>query len=171
MADEEKKARGFTVEAARVEDIDAIVALERATEFAPRWGREIYAEIVQSGERDAPAEGLQRCLVAAESEDGRVIGFAVGSVHPALPDSAVLESVAVTPAARRAGVGRALCEAVVAWCRDQGAAEVGLEVRRQSTGAIALYRSLGFAEVGMRPGYYSDPADDAVGMRKDLGSS
>ena len=168
MADEEKTARGFIVSAARVEDIDGIVALERATEHAPRWTRESYWQMVRSSGSGAGHGDVRRHLVIARA-DG-IAGFAVGSVHPALAESAVLESVAVAPAARRAGVGRALCEEVIAWCRGQGAAEIGLEVRRRSAGTIALYKSLGFVEAGMRSGYYADPVDDALVMRKDLGT-
>lgn len=169
MAGEEKKARGFTVEAARVEDVDAVVALERATEDAPRWRRELYLEMVGACGPSAVPGDVHRHLVIARA-DG-LVGFAVGSIHPRLPDSAALESVAVAPGARRAGVGRALCEAVLLWCRSEGADAIGLEVRRQSTGAVALYRGVGFVEAGMRPGYYADPVDDAVLMRKDLASS
>ena len=48
--------------------------------------------------------------------------------------------MAVEAAARRSGVGKALCEAVAEWCREQGASGLELEVRAGSEGAIALYR-------------------------------
>jgi ribosomal-protein-alanine N-acetyltransferase len=57
------------------------------------------------------------------------------------------------------------------WCRLQGAKEVVLEVRATSVGAIALYAGLGFEEVGCRPGYYVNPADDAIVMRLDLSTA
>jgi ribosomal-protein-alanine N-acetyltransferase len=50
------------------------------------------------------------------------------------------------------------------WCRVEGAAEVGLEVRAGSVGAIAMYGGLGFVEVGRRVGYYGEPDEDAVVM-------
>jgi ribosomal-protein-alanine N-acetyltransferase len=158
--------REFQVGEASAGVIDAIVALERATEFAPHWTREQYLEMT----RDAAREEMRRHLVIARGGSGRVIGFAAASMHAALPDSAVLESVAVAGAVRRAGVGRALCKEIFAWCRSQGATEIGLEVRRQSAGAIALYMGLGFVGAGVRPAYYDGPADDAVVMRKDLAS-
>jgi ribosomal-protein-alanine N-acetyltransferase len=43
-----------------------------------------------------------------------------------------------------------------------------LEVRAGSLGAIALYRQLGFSEVGRRPAYYRNPEDDAVLMQASL---
>ncbi|HEY8996258.1 MAG TPA: GNAT family N-acetyltransferase, partial [Edaphobacter sp.] len=62
------------------------------------------------------------------------------------------------------GVGGALCEAVVSWCAGEGARWVELEVRRSSAEAQALYRRLGFVEVGVRKGYYREPVEDAVLM-------
>ena len=166
MAGEDMKAREFTVEAARVEDVDAIVALERATEDAPHWRRTSYAEMVRRVDLAADND-LKRHIAVAKQADGQIIGFAVVCAHPGLPDSAVLESLAVARAARRGGIGRALCEEIIAWCRSEGSEAIGLEVRRQSAGAIALYTSLGFVEAGLRPAYYSDSVDALV-MRLEL---
>ena len=68
-------------------------------------------------------------------------------------------------------MGRSLCEAVVRWCREQGAVEMELEVRAGSSGAIALYTGLGFIVVGRRAGYYRDPNEDAVLMQLKLAES
>ena len=153
------------VRVAGVADLDAVVALERSVAEAPHWGAAEYAAIVASGDG-----GVRRCLFVAEVE-GRVIGFAVGRVIGAEPEgSAELESVAVDVSARRLGVGRALCGAVVEWCRGLGVAVMELEVRAASVVAIALYGGLGFAAVGRRRGYYRDPVDDALLMRLELGN-
>jgi ribosomal-protein-alanine N-acetyltransferase len=79
-----------------------------------------------------------------------------------------LESVVVADAARRAGIGRVLCGAVIDWCLSQDATEIALEVRAGSAGAIALYQGLRFVEVGRRAGYYSEPEEDALLMRLKL---
>ena len=42
-----------------------------------------------------------------------------------------------------------------------------LEVRRGNEPAIALYRSLGYREVGVRPRYYAEDGEDALVMDKD----
>lgn len=154
---------GVRVRVAGVADLDAVVALERSVAEAPHWGSAEYAAIVASEDG-----GVRRCLFVAEVA-GRVIGFAVGKVIGAGPESsAELESVAVDVAVRRMGVGRALCGSVVKWCREVGSVVVELEVRASSTGAIALYEGLGFAAVGRRQGYYRDPVDDALLMRLEL---
>ena len=98
-----------------------------------------------------------------------MLGFAVGKVAGSGSNGvAELESVAVSLAARRGGVGRALCEAVVDWCRWQGAMRMELEVRAGSEEAIALYGGLGFVVVGRRRGYYREPAEDALLMKLEL---
>lgn len=146
----------IVVRAAREEDLAAVLMLERGMVEAPHWTEAQYREILQQ---------TTRCFFVAEMT-GEIVGFAVGSAMMAV--AAELESVAVRPDWRRAGVGRALCEAVIGWSRAQDAAEMELEVRAGGSGPIALYRSLGFLEVGRRPNYYRDPMEDAVLMRLDL---
>jgi ribosomal-protein-alanine N-acetyltransferase len=41
------------------------------------------------------------------------------------------------------------------WLRDHGAGRVYLEVRTDNVAAIALYRKLGFAEIGWIDHYYA----------------
>ena len=142
-------------------DLEEVVALERAAEEAPHWPVTLYQAMLQENSAD---EGLRRVFVA-ETAAG-LVGFAVGLCHPG--GSGELESVVVEARSRRTGTGRALCAAVLDWCRSRGANAVELEVRAGSLGAIALYRQLGFSEVGRRPAYYRNPEDDAVLMQAAL---
>jgi ribosomal-protein-alanine N-acetyltransferase len=165
----------------RPEDLAAIVALDRATELAPHWPVAAYATILGPACDDPACDGAHahavRYLIVAERlgpggaiTDASLAGFAVGWMHPALPHGASagrvaeLEDVVVAVGVRRTGIGRALCAAVLDWCRMQGATEVTLEVRAGNAGALALYERLGFQVTGRRPRYYRDPDDDAVAM-------
>jgi ribosomal-protein-alanine N-acetyltransferase len=151
----------FHLRPAIASDLDAILALERATDLAPHWSPSAYATILDS-------TATQRCLFVAEKDDS-LAGFAVGLLHPAASDRiAELESVVVSANSRRAGIGRALCRAVLNWSRSHGATEVVLEVRAASAAAIALYSSLGFTTSARRPGYYRDPGDDALLMHRQV---
>jgi ribosomal-protein-alanine N-acetyltransferase len=71
-------------------------------------------------------------------------------------------TIAVTPTARRLGLGRALVAAPVA------AETVFLEVAADNYAAIALYHQAGFEQAGTRRGYYGRPggAVDALVLRK-----
>jgi ribosomal-protein-alanine N-acetyltransferase len=158
---------GFRVRVAGVADLAGVVEMERKIVEAPHWAEAEYAAAI-ADVNDGVDVGIRRCLMVVEAED-RLLGFAVGKMIGSGPEGVgELESVAVDLTARRGGVGRALCEAVIDWCRRRGAGVVELEVRAASDGAIALYNGLGFVVVGRRKGYYREPADDALLMKLEL---
>jgi [ribosomal protein S18]-alanine N-acetyltransferase len=149
-------------------DIEAVVLLDRELDTLPHWPVGEYRAAVEGGDPQR-----MRCLFVAElvsgGGGGEIVGLAVGRVdHIAGECSGELESVGVAASAQRTGIGRELCRSVIGWCESQGATELDLEVRSQSAGAISLYGELGFVMIGRRPGYYRDPADDALLMRLDL---
>jgi ribosomal-protein-alanine N-acetyltransferase len=159
----------FRVRVARVADLTGVVAMERSIAEAPHWTDAEYAAIIAA---NRSADGsVRRCLIVAEVEGG-LLGFAVGKVigfgSSGSKGVGELESVAVDTWVRRNGVGRGLCEAVIDWCRGQGAEGMELEVRAGSGGAIALYGGLGFVVVGRRRGYYRQPTEDALLMKLKL---
>jgi ribosomal-protein-alanine N-acetyltransferase len=51
--------------------------------------------------------------------------------------------------------------------RRRGCGEVYLEVRVDNERAQRLYRQLGFAQVGLRRGYYQPSGADALVMRRE----
>jgi ribosomal protein S18 acetylase RimI-like enzyme len=74
----------------------------------------------------------------------------------------------VEPSARGCGVGDALIAAVVAWAREQGVANVVLDVRVSNDRAVALYSRNGFVDVGPAHGEPGDPPERR--MRRRLAS-
>ena len=83
-------------------------------------------------------------------------------------DEAELLKIAVAPARRRQGIGRALLADAVAGAIRSGARRLFLEVRERNQAARALYSDAGFTEVGRRKGYYRHPSDDALILEKNL---
>ena len=71
-------------------------------------------------------------------------------------------TLAVSPAARRRGVGMALLQAALDWGWSAGATVAFLEVAEDNPGARALYARAGFAPAGRRPRYYASGADALV---------
>ena len=128
--------------------IPSLAALE-AVCFADPWSEAALAE-----ELSNPAAVF---LVATEGE--RVLGY-VG-MHRIL-DEGYIANIAVFPAARRQGVARRLLEMLDAYGREQALARLTLEVRASNAPAIALYEGCGWVKDGVRPGFYSHPAEDAV---------
>ena len=85
-----------------------------------------------------------------------------------LPREVDVHNLAVRPAYRRQGIGKALLQAVIDEARRQGVGRVTLEVRKSNEAAQKLYQSLGFVAKGLRKGYYSDDGEDALVMALDL---
>ncbi|WP_194096520.1 ribosomal protein S18-alanine N-acetyltransferase [Marivivens aquimaris] len=79
-------------------------------------------------------------------------GFAMGQV---ILDEAEVLTVAVDPHARRAGEGRKLMTELLSAVQARGVTRVFLEVNVNNSAAIALYRSFGFSDSGLRRGYYA----------------
>lgn len=62
-----------------------------------------------------------------------------------------LAKMAVTAHARGRGVGRALCQALIALARERGAHRLELMSHTALAPALQLYRSLGFVEIPLGP--------------------
>jgi ribosomal-protein-alanine N-acetyltransferase len=140
-------------------DLDGLVALAEDCPGAPRWTLMTWHQVL-----DSAAGGEQRYVLMAESEEG-FAGFGVMGITG---DEAEMESVAVTPAARRKGIGRGMCEALMSWAKMRGASKVLLEVRVSNHAARALYESLDFHGVAIRKGYYREPDEDGLTMAREL---
>ena len=99
--------------------------------------------------------------------DGDTIAGYVGS--QTVLGEADMMNLAVSPAYRRQGLGRALVLALCESLRQKMQATVlTLEVRDSNAPAAALYASLGFAQIGLRKNYYQHPKEDARILRKEL---
>lgn len=93
----------------------------------------------------------------------RADGFAIGR---SIVGEAELITIAVDPATRRKGAGRALLTAFEA---ASNAEHLFLDVAADNAPALALYRSAGWVETGRRKAYYTrsgQPAVDAITMAK-----
>jgi ribosomal-protein-alanine N-acetyltransferase len=131
-----------------VADLDEVLEVERRS-FPEPWSRGMFLH-----ELKLP---FSKSIVARADEPphdllGYVCWWLVG-------DEIQILNVAVRPERRRNGIGRALVELVLAETETQHVSTITLEVRRDSTAAIALYRSFGFTESGVRRHYYGRGAD------------
>ncbi len=140
-----------------VADLDAILELERALFGAEAWSRQML-----SGELSQ--QPASRYYLVAE-DGGSIVGYA--GLLTAGPQADVL-TIAVAAAEWGQGIGSDLLRALFAEAGRRGCVEVFLEVRADNTRAQRLYRWWGFAEVGIRRGYYQPSNTDAIVMRRDL---
>jgi ribosomal-protein-alanine N-acetyltransferase len=120
-------------------DLEAVAAVERESYQFP-WSQGIFRDCLRVG---------YCCWVC--TRDTRVIGYGVMSV--AVGESHVL-NVCVHPDVQGQGVGRKLMERLLSLARSHSADTAYLEVRPSNRPALALYRSLGFSQVGVRRAYY-----------------
>lgn len=155
-------------------DLDAVLSIEAASnphpwhegDFRPFVAAAGDAATAPAGREPEPKRGaVKRAWVHAGPDGGGVRGFACIA---AVADEVELQSLAVEPAARRAGIGSALLEHLLEWAREEGYRALHLEVRAGNVAAIALYRRFGFAQTGRRRAYYQDNGEDALLLTRDF---
>jgi ribosomal-protein-alanine N-acetyltransferase len=133
-------------------DVDAISIIENDV-FPSRWSRE---NIILDMQADFS-------MFAVAEQEGEIIGY-VSAWN--IRGEVQLNRLAVKPACRRKGTGRALAEYIIGKTKEDGAVKIFLEVRERNTEARQFYKCLGFIETGLRKNYYGD--DHAVLMDKQL---
>ncbi len=80
-------------------------------------------------------------------EDGRILGN-VSLVQSDLSGRFLIANVAVHPDHRRRGIGRILMQETIEYVQGHRGQEILLQVERDNTGAIELYRAFGFQDIG-----------------------
>jgi ribosomal-protein-alanine N-acetyltransferase len=135
-----------------VHDLDAVVAVETRSYSHP-WSRGNFTDSLAAGHL---AEVL-------EDDAGELVGYLVAMAGV---DELHLLNITVAPDWQGRGHGQALMAALQQHARHRGLATLWLEVRESNHRARALYRRLGFEEVGLRRGYYPAAVrrEDAVVM-------
>ena len=159
------------IRAASLDDLVAISAIQADAAGAAQWDPEWYfqhdclvADVGQdsilrpvgnrsdSGGRLTTGRRLPTCLTS-------VVGFLV--TRRTAPGEREILNLAVDAQHRRQGIARALLKHAL----DRAHADWYLEVRQSNAAAIGLYHSLGFEQVVLRPGYYSEPAESGIVMK------
>jgi len=145
---------------ATVEDIDPIMAIENGVFGTDAWSSAIMrAELTDR-------HGYY--LVAFPPGSPERVDAYAGLRSPLREPQADIQTIAVAESARRRGLGRVLMQRMIAEARDRGAAELFLEVRADNPAAQALYESLGFERIAVRPHYYQPDGVDAIIMRLSI---
>jgi [ribosomal protein S18]-alanine N-acetyltransferase len=135
-----------------VGDLDAVAAVETRSYSHP-WSRGNFTDSLAAGY-------LAEVLVDG---GGELVGYFIAMEGV---DELHLLNITVAPDWQGQGHGQALMAAVRQHARQRGLCTLWLEVRASNQRARALYRRLGFEEVGLRRGYYPAAVrrEDAVVM-------
>lgn len=144
------------LEALTASHLDAVLAIEQAAQAHP-WTRGHFAS----------ALAADNCLLGLMAGE-RLLGYLVAM--PGVQEAHLL-NLAVAPESQGQGLAGVLLRALALWARGQGAACVWLEARASNERALRAYRRCGFAQAGLRRGYYpgaNNQREDAIVMRLDL---
>lgn len=145
------------LERATLDDLPALVALEGRCHSHP-WSERGLREAI------TPVAGQGAVLVLrgpwTDADESR--GIRAYCAFQIVADEAHVHNLAVIPESRRRGLGRRLLTLTLEITARGGARAFHLEVRAGNAAARALYRAMGFEEVGKRHSYYSAPVEDAV---------
>ncbi|HET7701468.1 MAG TPA: ribosomal protein S18-alanine N-acetyltransferase [Candidatus Limnocylindria bacterium] len=141
----------IVIEDMRVEDIDAVQEVERASFPVPWPANAFRHELTQN--KNA------HYIVAKEGE--RIVGYA--GLWLSL-DEAHITTFAVLPDHRRRKIGERMLVAIFDKAAKLGAEWLTLEVRASNMPAQRLYEKYGFRPAGVRRRYYSDNNEDAIIM-------
>ncbi len=136
-----------------VEDLEQVMAIEEAL-FSVPWTKEGFFSFLLRDDT----------LFVVVEEKEQVLGYCGVLV---VAGEGEITNVAVRRDRQREGIGRFLLEGLFLLLQDLEAPILHLEVRRSNEAAIRLYRRLGFAVDGVRKGYYTAPAEDAILMTRN----
>lgn len=123
------------------------------------------------GDDPWPAAAFQRELASAHNRyvgartAGLLVGYAgISRLGRRPPFEYEVHTIGVDPIYQGHGIGRRLLDELLTFTHD---GVVYLEVRTDNEPAIALYRSVGFAQIGVRKRYYRVSGADAYTMRRE----
>jgi [ribosomal protein S18]-alanine N-acetyltransferase len=104
-----------------------------------------------------------RAWVAECDRSNTICGFLCARI---VSDQAEILNLGVSPECRRAGHASALLREALSEFRRFNMSSIFLEVRESNIAAIRFYERCGFANNGVRPGYYRNPNEAAILMMK-----
>jgi [ribosomal protein S18]-alanine N-acetyltransferase len=152
----------------------AAIQLRLARAQDARTIAQMSRELIEAGlgwSYDAPR--IARLIADAETvalvacDQAAPVGFAIMQFGD---ERAHLVLLAVMPRHQRQGVARRLLSWLLVSARTAGIAELSLELRAGNAGARAFYRSMGFDDAGLLPGYYQH-REPALRMKRVLHSA
>jgi len=132
-------------------DVDPVVAIE-VTVYSHPWTPGNFSDSLAAG---------YECWV--QEDAGGIVAYAVMMV--AAGEAHLLNLSVATPRQGR-GYGKAFVRFLAGVARKGGADRIYLEVRPSNVAARRLYQRMGFAQIGVRRGYYpaTQGREDALVM-------
>ena len=136
-------------------DLDAVLRIEQQVQSYP-WTRGNFSDSLEHGH-----------ICKAYVDIDEIIGYAI--LMPAVDEVHLLD-ICIAADFQRNGLGKKLLKDMLLMAGELKFSRVLLEVRSSNVAAIALYRAMGFVEIGLRRGYYpaGQGREDALVMENKL---
>lgn len=134
----------------RPEDAKEVAVIEKEV-FSLPWSEKSFG--------DALLKETNIYVVA--EEDGIIVGYAGAW---GVFGEADITNVCVKPDCRRRGIAEKLLSFLMEEGKKMEINIYFLEVRESNTAAIALYKKLGFRNIGVRKNFYEKPVENGIVM-------
>ena len=139
---------GFSIRPATVDDLAAVLAIEKEVHVAP-WAQDGFAsELVKPYSRF--------WLLTDDETDAQVAAYIVFWV---VSEECRILNLAVALGFRGMGLAQNLVRSAVRDAMTEGVKRAELEVRKSNQPAIDLYQKLGFTIIQVRKSFYSNGED------------
>jgi ribosomal-protein-alanine N-acetyltransferase len=129
---------------ARLQDAPALAKLDKDSFGAEAWPLDSFQDALQNPRQQAE-------LAVA---DGKSLGYLLMNYQREAPDTACVDSLAVSPDARGQKLGEHLLLRGLETAAHKGFQQVQLEVEKGNLPAEKLYEKYGFVPTGVLSGYY-----------------
>jgi ribosomal-protein-alanine N-acetyltransferase len=139
------------------EDLPSVLEIENLSYPNP-WPISSFKGEINNGPISNP-------YVVIFEPQNKIIGYVI---YWHLQNEVQISNIAISPDYRQLGVGENVLKKILHEVYRKGAEFVFLEVRPSNQAARSLYNKLGFKILGLRKGYYRNPAEDAIVMGLSL---
>ena len=147
QAERERKEKAI-IRPMKEEDLDIVSEMEAAS-YPDPWSRKGFEEEL----------GVESALAVVMEDTTGVVGYALATLTG---EDADIVKTTIDVKERQKGYGRKLLDMLMNELYSRGILNATLEVRMSNAPAISLYEHAGFVSEGVRPGFYSNPKEDAV---------
>lgn len=141
---------------ARLQDLDSLVNVENQAFTIDRFNRRSFRYLLTKA----------NALTLVYETGKTITGYVMLLFHTGT-SLARIYSLAVSPAHQGKGIGKRLIEAAEQAAKDHDCISLRLEVRRDNSAGIQLYKKLGYRQFGEVADYYEDHME-ALRFEKNL---
>ena len=140
----------FVTEKMNETNVEGIAELEKEN-FSDGWSLKSLKEEINNPDA---------CYYAVRDDENGIVVAAAGMIISI--DTADIMNVSVKEEYRRKGLASKLLDTLFEEGRKKGVKDFTLEVRENNRAARELYEKKGFVFEGIRPKFYSNPAEGAA---------